>query len=423
VIVLAVIAGSVGMMAAPGAASDPGPALLAGVVFADAWTNDDGTVDQGDLGDTGLASPGYDAWDSSSSDPVEPGIDPPRHDKDVAICTATVRPGDPEVVDVAIDQGYPGYVCTFATVVENATPIAVGVAVAAVESDPGLQVATVSPLPEVLQPGAEGVSWSSVTVLQKAGQDQTLAFSLTILVSYPACDRTVVFGVERGSGDLYEIDLTHLIATRIADIVDPEPGNVNSPNGLAHDPVTGRLYFSASLEGGTSSRLFFWDGSTVILAGTVPGQAAGADIHAGAYYYVPNATDDLVKVTFNSDGTVAAVATLYSGFADPLTFRFGDIVITADGSTLYGSTLQSGTTPPTFFSLGLVSGSYTTVSTTSGTNLQLAYGSDAVLYGHSTGAGGFMVVDPAIGSTTPVGTPVGALDTFTDLASAERCAP
>ena len=278
-------------------------------------------------------------------------------------------------------------------------------------------------LPATLGPGAQADAVFSVEVQQTAPQGGVLSFAIGFEVSHPPCDRTVVFGVERGSGDLYEIDLTHLVAVRLADIVDPEPGNVNSPNGLGHDPGTGRLYFSAALEGAASSRLFFWDGSAMTYAGTVPGQLTGGDFYAGALYYVPNATDDLLKVTFAGNGTVSGVVTVYSNFAGALTFWGGDFLVTADGAMLYGSSLNNGSTPPLFFSLNLSTGAYTTISTTSATNLQLAYGSDGALYGHSTGLGGFVVVDPATGATTPVGTPVGALDNFTDLASAELCIP
>jgi len=149
---------------------------------------------------------------------------------------------------------------------------------------------------------------------------------------------------------------------------------------------------------------------------------AGATFHAGEFYYVLNATDDLVKATFDPGGTVNAVLPVHLDFAGSATFRFGDIVITADGTTLYGASLQSGATPPTFFSIDLATGAYTAISTTDGIKLQLAFGDNGILYGHSTATGEFFVVDPATGATTPAGTPTGANDWFTDLASA-ICVP
>jgi hypothetical protein len=237
-----------------------------------------------------------------------------------------------------------------------------------------------------------------------------------------------VYGVERGSGDLYEIDVVGSTATLIADINDPFPGNVNSPNGLAWDPSTGRLYFSAnSSENDTDSDLYFWDGSAVVSAGTVPGLVAGATFFEGEYYYVKNATDDLVKVQFNPDGTFAALVDVFTDFtANVDSFRFGDIVIypEMDAWTLYGSSLASNSTstPPTFFSISS-DGTYTEISTASATRLQLAIGSDGVLYGQSTGTGEFFTIDPATGATTSKGVPTGASDGFTDTASGTRCVP
>ena len=67
----------------PGAASSDLPGPLVDVVFLDVWTNDDGFPNPGDVGDTGLPSPLYDAWDVgpiSSSDPKGPGFAPLRED-------------------------------------------------------------------------------------------------------------------------------------------------------------------------------------------------------------------------------------------------------------------------------------------------------------------------------------------------------
>jgi len=425
--VVATIAFAAGALAAaPTAAGDGTPGPLAAVDFVAAWTNDDGTVDGADIGDTGLASIGYDIWPAgvSSDDPEAAGLPAPRRPDDAAKCTTEVRSGDPDLVDLTIENGYPQYVCTFTVVVENGSSLPATIAPAVIDADGGLAVAEITdpPMPDVLGPGAIATAVFAVRILNEARQDSVLGFTIAILVSNPPCDEAVVFGVERGSGDLYEIDLDAGIAYLLADIVDPEPANVNSPNGLAYDGGSGRLYFSASLEGAATSDLYFWDGAAVSFAGTVTGQVAGATFHAGEFYYVLNATDDLVKVAFGPGGTVSTVAPVHLDFAGTATFRFGDIAITADGTMLYGASLQSGATPPTFFSIDLATGAYTAVSTTDGIKLQLAFGDNGILYGHSTGTGEFFVVDPATGATTPAGTPTGANDWFTDLASAS-CVP
>jgi hypothetical protein len=247
-----------------------------------------------------------------------------------------------------------------------------------------------------------------------------------VVISEERCSsEAVLYGVERGSGgDLYTVDVVGGTATLLFDVDDPVPDNVNSPNGLAYDATTGRLYFSASLEGAASSDLYFYDGSGVYPAGNVPGQVAGATFYNGEYYYIINATDDLVKIIFDADGNVMNVENVCPDFADNEdSFRFGDIVITPDGSTLYGSSLTSGSTAPTFFSIDLVECEYTEISTSSATGLQLAFGSDGKLYGQSTGTGEFFLIDPGSGATVSKGIPTGANDGFTDIASGPQCDP
>lgn len=394
----------------------------ASVVFVDAWTNDDGTVDSDDAGDTGAASAGFDVWpvSLSSDDPTAPGPIPPRLVDDAAICTATINPADPRTVDVAINNAYPQYVCTISVIVENSGSVPASLGPAIIASDPGLEVDDITnpPLPAVLDPGVVATSVYSVRVRNSADQSTSLGFTISTTVANPPCGTAMVFGVERGTGDLYEIDPTAGTAYRLADIVDPLPSNVNSPNGLAYDAGTGRLYFSVGEEAGASSDLYFWDGTATVLAGSVNGQSAGAAMFDGRYYFVKNATDDLMSVTFDLDGLVVAEVSVHVGFAGTDTFRFGDIAFSPDGSTLFGSTLQSGSTPPTFFSLDLASGTYSSISTTTGVKLQIAYGDDGILYGQSTGTGEFFTIDPTTGTTTAIGTPSGAIDGFTDLASA-----
>lgn len=131
-----------------------------------------------------------------------------------------------------------------------------------------------------------------------------------------------------------------------------------------------------------------------------------------------------MKVIFDGDGIVNSTTPICTDFTLNLdSFRFGDIVISSDGSTLYGSSLKSEVTDtePTFFSIDLARCNYTAISTVSGTKLQLAFGSDGNLYGQSTGTGEFFLIDPADGSTTSMGIPTGAQDGFTDIASGSLC--
>jgi hypothetical protein len=232
------------------------------------------------------------------------------------------------------------------------------------------------------------------------------------------CDEQgYVFGVERGTGDLYEINVPALTAERIFDFTDPTTDNVNSPNGLAWDGTN--LWFSlqpVASDDVAFSELWKWDGTNATYEYDVPGLPAGAVIDGGYYYYFINGTDNLVMVDL-SDGTPSNAWTDVTG-VDDVSLRFGDLVI--DGNIMYGSTNGPA---ENFFSLDLTTGAYTEISAPDGSRLQLAFGGDdGVLYGQSTATGEFFTVNPASGVTTSVGTLTGAIDGFTDLADGD-CVP
>ncbi len=167
-------------------ATEPAPPPLAGVSFIDAWTNDDGSVDDADTNDVGDVNETFDAHgEASSDDPSAEGLDPRRYDKDVALCTATVRSADPSYVDVTVVNGYPGYVCTFAVTFENGTAVPAGVVPAVIVNDPGLDVSqiTAPALPSLLGPGDQATGLFAVRIEESAPQDSTLTFSITLVIS------------------------------------------------------------------------------------------------------------------------------------------------------------------------------------------------------------------------------------------------
>jgi hypothetical protein len=252
-----------------------------------------------------------------------------------------------------------------------------------------------------------------------------------VVSTQPRCEsEAFIFGVEQYTGDLWLVDALGGTSTLYADIVDPVPDNINSPNGLAYDSANDRLYYSVMESGSdTSSEIWFWDGATATVkyAGELPSPIAGATIYDGEYYYIANNSDgDLYKAWFNTDGTILNWAPLKDNFSGNSgeTYRFGDEVVYPDISTMYCSTTNSAI-PAQFFSLDMTDYAYTQISTTpnEGLNLQLAIGSDGLLYGQPTGSGEFFIVDPATGKQTSVGTPLGADYGFTDLASGSRCIP
>ena len=185
----------------PRAASHDVSGPLIDVEFTDVWTNDDGSPDAGDAGDTGQVSPLYDAWNVSplsSSDPRGPGFGALREDKDVAICTGRVSPSDPGIVEVSIANGYPAYVCTLNTVIYNGSGLPITVALAVIEADPGLAVQAGAVQPPVsLGPGGQAEAMFSVGVLNTALQSTTLHAVITIAVTAEPHPRSH----HRGQGD------------------------------------------------------------------------------------------------------------------------------------------------------------------------------------------------------------------------------
>ncbi len=161
------------------------------VIFVDAWTNDDGTVNDTDIGDSGAVSVGFDLWPVgfSSDDPTAPGPTPPRLIDDAAICMAAIRPADLHSVDIEIDNAYPQYVCTITVVVENRGSVPASLSTAIITADPGLEVSdTMSPTPPAfLEPGAMAIASYSVRILNDADQSSTLGFTISTSVSDPPC--------------------------------------------------------------------------------------------------------------------------------------------------------------------------------------------------------------------------------------------
>ncbi len=186
VLTVAALVWSVVPLGPAGASSNYELLSLAGVGFIDAWTNDDGSVDDADTNDVGDVNETFDAHgEASSDDPSAEGLNPPRYDKDVALCTATVRSADPSYVDVTVVSGYPGYVCTFAVTFENGTGVPAGVVPAVIVSDPGLDVSqiTTPALPSLLGPGDQATGLFAVRIEESAPQDSTLTFSITLVIS------------------------------------------------------------------------------------------------------------------------------------------------------------------------------------------------------------------------------------------------
>jgi|GEM_PF-3112161 len=246
------------------------------------------------------------------------------------------------------------------------------------------------------------------------------------------CDlRAILYGTLRATGEIDKIDVINDVVTPVAQFADPAPGNENSPNGLGYDPINDLLYFSAT--DGSPSDLYsvtpdeFSPGTVVITnLGALTGESAGATFNAGNYWYVLNEDDDLQQVTFGPFNESTNRAS-FSG-ANLRTLRFGDIAFKPNSTVLVGSSLGSGGSTELFFSLNTSDGTYTELCSGGGSNiddcagsLQISFGSNGVLYGHSTGGAEWFEIDPDTGLITDNSLPITSAASFTDLASGALC--
>lgn len=253
-----------------------------------------------------------------------------------------------------------------------------------------------------------------------------------------------LFGTQANTGWIWAIDAVNCVASQLIDTGDPAPAdtNVNSPNGLAYDAMNDVLYFSVSgsVSGSPEqpgSDLWYADlGSmTVGLVGSLFGHSAGGTFFMGDYWYVANNSDDLYQV--DVDPLIETWYCDIDGAGDGL-FRFGDSAFIPGTTTLIASTNGPA---QNVFTADVSAGcsGFTVLCTDPGPGnafsgvgecadqQQLSFGSNGLLYGHSTSGGEFFVVDTLTGLNDSLAcdefdTPDGIMNLyFTDLASGAQC--
>lgn len=237
----------------------------------------------------------------------------------------------------------------------------------------------------------------------------------TVLVE---ASTSMIYGVEAITGDIYEIDVT---TGEKYLLFDETIGTKNDKyvNALAFDRKNQWLYYTPQ-----SSKLYFYDFNTEKFAGNLSGsRTAGATFGQGCYWYIPQGSDDLRRVSFNSDGTIEKDEVYFEGFANGA-FNFGDIAMDMKGNALYGSASSGGAR--VYFKINLTANpenAYQQITTGFPNHMQIAFGADGVLYGHATeGTGssgvarGWYAIDAETGSATALDWSPGERN-FNDLAS------
>ncbi len=198
---------------------------------------------------------------------------------------------------------------------------------------------------------------------------------------------SLIYGVERGTGDLYEIDVVTGEEMLLFDGTTNNENDQNYPNALAYDRNNNRLYYANS-----DRNLYFHEIGSGIeeFAGTLSGSqsVAGATFGRGYYWYIPQNSSTLYRANFDADGQIESndeyIQTISDTDGNDITFSsFGDIAMEIQGNLLYGSARVGGNNK--YFVIDLTTKETVLYLDDNVSNmLQLAFGADGELYGHAT---------------------------------------
>jgi len=223
--------------------------------------------------------------------------------------------------------------------------------------------------------------------------------------------------ISDGTKGLYEIDIVNTTVTLLKEITATAVNNgTGYTNGLAYDPFSHKLYFTAPPRVNVSpSPLWSYDITADYLEKLcdLPGSVVGASFYGSLYHYIAEEIDELIRVEFNGGCVLTPIC---SGFGIASDFTFGDFAISNTGM-LYGSTRVS---PQMFFSLDIINCIYSEFFGSEALDLQLAYGSNGKLYGTNHGNGKFYEVNEDTGEVTELSLVAAG---FSDLASGDIFIP
>jgi hypothetical protein len=261
---------------------------------------------------------------------------------------------------------------------------------------------------------------------------RVLLLSVFLLMSMPVTGIAAaaeMFGITAaGQIDRYDpVANTYENLYQVTDVKNL--GHPSGPNGLAYDTFTNRIYYTeypdlAPYDG--MADVWFVDLDDLVLsesfAGKLPGQIACADFYLGEYFYIDGGTnpaiytDDLYKVSFNANGTIASwVKWDISGNAHKWGF-WGDVAIWDGVLYGWGNCFQHGTHE--FFRVKTDGTDFHVIQSGLSQSLQLAFDTDGTLYGHEFTTGNVYKLEWTDDSLTRTFMHV-APRRYTDLASGE----
>lgn len=228
---------------------------------------------------------------------------------------------------------------------------------------------------------------------------------------------TVLYGTEYTSDGMLNVYLVNVSTGETTFLMSEEVG-VNGQNfdATAYDDQTGYFYFvnynTQELNGINMS-----GESTVESLGTLNGTASSATFYDGNYYYVNDNNNQLVSVSFDSNGLISSeqvVSTI------PGSVSVQDLTMSPDGAVMYMvGNVNDGSSE--LIALDVALDTYATLSIAVNQNSQISYGTDDLLYvvePSSDGSGSNVsTIDPSTGTVTDIDeNDVIAIDPFIDLA-------
>ncbi|GAG78876.1 unnamed protein product, partial [marine sediment metagenome] len=241
-----------------------------------------------------------------------------------------------------------------------------------------------------------------------------------VVSNAPKGERNTIYAtrISDGTKGLYKIDIVSESVELLKAINASDVSNgTGYTNGLAYDPFSHKLYFTApSAVNVSPSPLWSYDITADCLEELcdLEGSVVGASFYGGLYHYIAEETNELISIEFND---VCEPTTVCSVFDNTYDFTFGDFAISNTGM-LYGSTRVSA--KQMFFSLDITTCIYSEFFGSKALDLQLAYGSNGKLYGTNHGNGKFYEVNEVTGEVIELSL---VAEGFSDLASGELFIP
>ncbi len=203
----------------------------------------------------------------------------------------------------------------------------------------------------------------------------------------------LLYGTEIGnSGNIYLVDTIKQSQTKVGTTTPIASGNLNG------NAMNAKSWFYFATYNGSApnsaSNLYYNDliSGTETFAGALIGHVADAAIYNNFYWYIDNATDDLRKVTLNSNGLVVSDDKVADITGNTNTLSFGDIAFDNNG-ILFGSTGKI------FFTYDINNDIFKKMDSV-GFSVQLAFGDDGILYGQDASNGNVYSINPLTNDRT-----------------------